>query len=1091
MKKIRKTTLLLLALSYFAIAYAQQKTIIRGRVIDKNDKSTIIGANVIEYDKDNRIINGTICDINGDFVLQIKDINNKIRISFMGYKTIEIKIDPAKTLTIELEPEAQTIEEVVVTGIAQRRDNLTNLDDRDKATANVRVDLRDMKESGVLSVADALQGKVSGLDILNASGDPGSGSRIVIRGLGTIGNSKPLIVIDGIPISNPPDYQNFNLASANAEDIGTLINISVQDIKSVEVLKDAGATAAYGSRGSNGVLLIETHKGRKGKVKLDYTYKKSYNFQPPAIPMLNGDEYIMLQTEEWHNRDGIYTLPAEIDYNNSNLYLRNNYIRNTDWIAAVTQNAITNDHYVNLSGGGEKATYFTSLGYIDEEGTTISTGSKTFSTRVNLDYLLSQKIFFNIHFTYSNISINDNYAPNGRNIREMAYIKAPNMSIWEYDENNKLTGEYFTPINSYQGDGMSYYNPVAVAKLGKNDRTKNYLSNSFSVRYKLAKWLTFSETVSIEITGGKNNAYLPYNAVGIDWLNWQVNKADEVNEINQVFKTMSQLYYNVPITNEKHKLSGALTWNTEQKRYEQMQIQSNKTPSVDIQDPSINAQINWIGSFLDEAKYLQGVFSINYKYDDKYLLSSTYTREAHTSFGANNRWGSFYAVSSAWRFSEESFLENLAFLGDSKIRASWGISGRQPDNSYVRFSKYGDPSTLQLFYGGYYGGQGLPKGYMDHLGVVPTQAQLSNLRWELTETFNLGLDLSLFKERFTATLDAYKKETTDILFKDYRIPTSSGYETLKQYNGGKIENFGWELMMDYHFIKKKDLLCSFNFNISQNKNTFSALPANFNYEKSSSIGNGEYPQLIVEGEPIGSFYGFRYQGVYPKDADAVAKDENGSTMYDIYGAPIPMVYNGTYVFRGGDSKYEDINHDGKIDLNDVVYIGNSNPKFYGGFGPSVKYKNFQIFCHFQYRLGYDIVNNIASKTQGMNDRNNQSKAVLRRWRAQGDDQPDMIPRAYLNNPANNLGSDRYVEKGDFLRLLNVQLNYRLGAKACEKLHLRTVSMTLSARKIATFTNYSGQDPEVSPDASNPFWMGVDNSRTPPPRIMTFALTIGF
>jgi hypothetical protein len=247
---------------------------------------------------------------------------------------------------------------------------------------------------------------------------------------------------------------------------------------------------------------------------------------------------------------------------------------------------------------------------------------------------------------------------------------------------------------------------------------------------------------------------------------------------------------------------------------------------------------------------------------------------------------------------------------------------------------------------------------------------------------------------------------------------------------------------------------------------------------------------VLQGQPIGSFFGFRYLGVYPSDADAMAKDAEGNTLYDNTGTAIPMTY-GTHTFKGGDARYADINHDGKIDLNDVVYIGDSNPDFIGGFGTAIKYKNIEFSCGFHYRFGFDIINGVAIETEGMNNRNNQSKAVLRRWRVQGQDEPGMLPRAYLNHEANNLGSDRYVEKGDFLRLLNVMIGYRLKQETCEKLKLRTMAFSVSARKLLTFTKYSGQDPEVGQDASDPFWIGEDKANTPPPRTVTFTVSVGF
>ncbi|MFN2396666.1 MAG: SusC/RagA family TonB-linked outer membrane protein, partial [Bacteroidales bacterium] len=372
----------------------------------------------------------------------------------------------------------------------------------------------------------------------------------------------------------------------------------------------------------------------------------------------------------------------------------------------------------------------------------------------------------------------------------------------------------------------------------------------------------------------------------------------------------------------------------------------------------------------------------------------------------------------------------------------------------------------------------------------PASIQLDNLRWETITSYDVGLEFSLFDDRVYLEGDIYKKTTTDILFPRYDIPYSSGFTQLRYLNGGEMTNNGWELMADGKVIRTKDWLVSLNFNTSRNINSFNELPENFNTERSTSIGNEQFPRRVVKGEPIGSFFGFRYLGVWSRDEDVVARDADGNLLRDSEGRPIPLRYRDSYTFKGGDPIYEDVNHDGKIDLNDVVYIGDSNPDFVGGFGGMVRYKNFDFSAAFHYRIGFDIVNGIAMQTQAMNNRNNQSKAVLRRWRVQGQDEENMLPRAFMFHPANNLGSDRYVEPGDYLRLNNVKVAYQLSQDMCSKIGLRKASFTLSARKLLTFTNYSGQDPEVSQDASDPFWIGVDNARTPPPMIYTFTIGVG-
>jgi hypothetical protein len=455
------------------------------------------------------------------------------------------------------------------------------------------------------------------------------------------------------------------------------------------------------------------------------------------------------------------------------------------------------------------------------------------------------------------------------------------------------------------------------------------------------------------------------------------------------------------------------------------------------------------------------------------MIQGNIRGDAFSSFGANHRWGLFKGVALGWRFSSEPWMDNLNFIGESMIKASWGVSGRQPTNQYARFATY-NSSTDYIYYP----------------GIINSQIQLDNLQWESITQSNIGIELNMFNDRLFIQGDLYKKKSTNILFQDYRLPTSSGFDKLGYLNAGEMVNNGWELMFDYRVIRKKDLRVSVNFNTSHNVNSFTQFPDNFNREKSTSILNEEYPLRLQEGQPIGSFFGFRYLGVYPTDQDAYGVDANGNLLRDYNGDPIPMSY-GTYSFKGGDPKYQDINHDGRIDLNDVVYIGDSNPDFIGGFGASVKYKNFDLNLGFHYRVGFDIINKVAMETQGMNNKNNQSKAVLRRWRIDGQNEKDMLPRAFMNHPASNLGSDRYVEKGDYLRLLNVMLGYRFEKEFCDKLNVRTLGVTFSARKLFTLTHYTGQDPEIGQNAQDPFWIGADEANTPPPRVYTIALSVGF
>lgn len=1072
------------------VTFAQEEVIIRGRVLDKTEGVSVIGANVIEYDKENRVVNGTVCDVNGDFLLKLKDPANIVKVVMIGYNTKTIPSSAASNITIELVPTTRQVGEVVVTARKREELSLTNIDDRDVASSRVKVDMEEMRESGALSAADALQGKVSGLDIIAASGDPGAGSQLVIRGISGMGNNKPLVVIDGIrqqPINDYNGGDQFDLASADQEDISNLLNIALQDIKSIEVLKDAASTAVYGAEGADGVLIIETFKGKFGKVKFDYSYKGSMLFQPKAIPMLDGDEYIMLQLEEWHNKEGVFDVPPEIAYDVDYVDFFN-YSQNTDWLGAITRTGRTHDHYFNLSGGGEKTSYFTSFSYIDEKGTTLNADAKTFISRINLDYRLSKKTLFSVQFSYinerigNNVKLDDGTGTNRtRNVREMAYMKAPNMSIYRYDALGNRTDEFFNPINSYQGSGAVYFNPVAIARLSKDDSRSNRLQNNFTLQYNVNRWLNFRETLSFQFGGNKGFTYLPYSALGTDWLEWTVNKAEESNNINTSINTETQLAFNSPFDSSNHSISGAVAWITNQAQYEWMNLQSRNLPSVVIQDPAAGGRINWIGDGSGESRNIGAVANVNYKYKDRYMVQGIFRADAYSLFGANNRWGYFKSLSFGWRFSDEPILDNFNWLGESMFRVSWGVAGKPPasrpglpDVTYARFATYESGSY----------------NYYNHIGVVNTQIALDNLKWQSVVETNIGLELSLFNDRLYLEGEVYKKRTEDMIFAPYYISSSSGFANVPYFNGGELENKGWEFMMNYIVIKKKDFRVTTYFNTSHNENAFKKFPDNFNKEKDVTIGDGKYPLRLEEGQPIGSFFGFRYLGVYPTDEDAFARDVNGNLLIDAFGNAIPMSYKG-YIFRGGDAKYADLNHDGKIDLNDVEYIGDSNPDYTGGFGANIKYKNISMQFGFHYRVGFDIVNRNAINTQGMNDKNNQSKRVLNRWRVEGQDYEDMLPRAFMDHEANNLGSDRYVEKGDYLRLLNLMVTYQFKKEFCQKLNINSLDVSLSGRKLFTLTNYTGEDPEIGQDASDPYWIGEDKSNTPPPRMYTLTVSVGF
>ncbi|MDX9882112.1 MAG: SusC/RagA family TonB-linked outer membrane protein [Prolixibacteraceae bacterium] len=1068
-----------LLLQFFQLS-AQQGFVVRGKISDGVDKQPIIGGNVIEYDEQKRIVRGTTTDVNGNFVLKTSGPDVTIFVSFIGYKSQEFKLNSQSVLNIELTPENIGLDEITVVHVVES-DPLTNLSQRDMTSSRVKVDMAAIKSLGVVSAEESLQGQVAGLDIQSLSGDPGKGSSIVIRGLSSLGGAKPLIVVDGIPQDIKFDT-TFDLSSADQQDIGDLVNIAPQDIKSIEVLKDAASAAVWGSKGANGVLLIETYRGRKGKTRFDYQAKFTLNIQPPAIPMLNGDEYIMMQLEQLQNANGIFEIPPEIAYDRDFVDFYN-YTANTDWVGAITQKGTINDQYLSITGGGEKTRFFTSINYQKNKGTTINTSLDRLSTRINLDYNASEKLLFTTNFSYTNSLLGDNYVIRANlgegsrnvNIREMAYVKAPNMSIMEYDPQGSLTGEYFTPIYSYQGDGTDYFNPVAVGKLSSNDIGENQINNSFVLTYRILNWLRFRETISFLYLNSKRKIFLPYNAIGADWLDTKKNEATETNSTNTKIMTRSQLIF-APKLGDDHSLSGILMWETDAQRGEFHTLRSNRGPSIDIQDPAANAPINYLGSGSSLSRSIGAMASLNYKYKDTYIASFNLRADGSSRFGASRRWGKFPSLSLGWRFSSEPWMKNYAFLSEGMLSVSYGQTGREPSSPYDRHAIYNTAN---------------PNQYITDPIIIPLQVQLANLKWQTVSSWNLKLDVSFFNNNLNVTGEVYRKITEDLLWKSYSIPGSSGYSSLKWYNGGELDNRGWELFMRAKLLQVDKMLWTFNFNISRNINSFLSFPQNFNNEVATTIGNGQYPRRANIGEPVGSFYGFRYLGVWPSDEDVVALTKEGDILRDVNGTPIPLSYLGTYKFQGGDAIYEDVNHDGVIDLLDVVYLGDSNPDFIGGFGSVFKWKNFSLSANFHYRLGYEIVNEVAMMTEGMLNKKNHSKAVLHRWRRQGQNEKGMLPRAYMDHPANNLGSDRYVEKGDYVRLSSLVLNYSMDQEFCKKIGVRSIELGVNVRRLFTITNYSGQDPEVPQTGDDPFWFGTDNARTPVPKAYTINFDIGF
>jgi TonB-linked SusC/RagA family outer membrane protein len=1092
MKKIILLTgLFMCLLSFIGTVSAQKTEIIKGLIIDKITEETMPGVNVVEIDDKGRFVSGVVSDINGNYILKVKDVTDSIQVSYVGYKKSVFSIDKRTTINIALELESTTLQEVRVTANKVSNDGITQV--RDLGTAVTRMELKEMKSVMSTSVEEMLMGRMGNVDITAVSGDPGAGLNIRIRGTASLNaKNNPLIVVNGIQYS--PDFENFDFANADVQKFGNLIDVSPEDIESIEVLKDAASTAVWGSAASNGVIMIKTKRGIKSPPIFEYTFKNTIAKEPDPIPMLDNGGYASLMREEVYNYNIISnhnaTIPPyfyQIDFEPSEDFNYYDYIQNTNWVKEITRIAYIQQHDFSVRGGGDKTKYNLSVGYYDEEGTVIGNRSRKLNLRSSLDYDLSTKLQFKSDVMYTHYDDDATYDredwefADNKQIRSIAYRKMPNLTVYERDTNNVPTSQFFTDP-TLQGSSTEVYNPVAFAELATNNTIKDNARALFNIRYLILPGLTFNSTITLDIFDSKQSKFLPAEAIG-NYTSSFTNRAVNItNKKSSVF-TKNQLVYN-PKLGPNNYLGIIGQFDTEETIERGLNVQTNFSASRYLQQPVGEKNINYMSSDFSRYRSMGLFVSANYKYKDKYILMIGAKGEGTSKFSAESRWGIFPTGSVAWRFSEESFMKNIRFINDSKIRLSWGRSGNLPDGNYLYFNKYESYSDLN---------------YMDIRGTQPEGMELTSLRWETIQQTDLGLDLAMWDMRINITFDAYIKKTLDLYLKETEIPNSSGFNTIN-INNGEMQNRGLELAVDINVIKRENFQFYINANVSKNQNIVTMLPDNYSFETGNVLNNGEYLMKVVPGEPLGGFYGYKYLGVYSRTSDAVATDAEGNPIIGLDGYPLSMQMGNAgsekYTFVGGDSRYQDINHDGKIDELDVVYLGNLNPDYMGGGELRFRYKNVTFSTFLNFKTGSKIINQTRMYAENMSGFDNQTTATNSRWRSEGD--VTDVPRALWQGPGgatplygyNWLGSERFVENGSFLRLKTASLMYNFSTKFCDKLRIKDLKIYATGYNLYTWTNYTGQDPDVAPP-SKPDKLPVDNNLTPPSIRLMLSINITF
>lgn len=1100
--------IIMVLLCLMTMGASAQITAVHGTVSDEFGEIT--GASVCEIDGTGRIIEATVTDLNGNFSMKIRNTKDKIRFSYVGCKSQTLPIDRDE-YAVTLKSETNLKE---VTVVAKRRVNGGGLSipEREISFASQSISTKEFEGLGMNTIDEALQGRISGLDIVSMSGNLGSGTTMRLRGsssISTLTNSNPLIVVNGNTWN--VDMSNFDMSSANDEQFAQLLNINPEDIEELTVLKDAAATAIYGSQGANGVIEIKTKRGKRGAPRISYSLRLTGTYQPKGYKLLSGDDYTMLLKEAYFNpeqKDGAANIP-EINYDPT-FSEYEQYNNNTDWQDAVTQLGLRQNHYVSVTGGGEKASFRIAGGFDNETGSVIKQHLQRFSTRVSLDYFVSERIKISTNFSMT-------YTKNKRNydaLLPLAYKKMPNMSIYEQDPvTGENTNRYYQMLQTapevFKDDQKKYVNPVASANLAKNDQRTYDITPEFQINYHLLgldeehHQLNWEGRVYMNIFNDYVDKMYPSELVTIPWKDG-VNLANGGSTKNVSFTTKQTLTFIPHFTNKDHSLMMLgrfeLTSGNSNGQGTDKYGLSSGTGSVDAE-----GMIKGLSSSFAQWRSMYYTFSTHYAYKGRYMFDFSVRADGTTKFGPDRRWGYFPAVSGRWNIVDEPWMKATNnWLSMLSARVSWGKVGNQPGQDYLYESKYGSTDR-----------------YLDMAAMRPLNIRLTDLRWETKATWDVGMDLGLWNDKFVFALEWYDAKTSDMLMKDVRIPSNSGFYTKAYANVGSMRNRGWEFNINTnHLIQagKKfwvDLNATFANNkneiLTMDENVLKSLNTDFNFD-----GNRVTLQRVQLHNPFGAIYGFRYKGVYQyqyetflnmTDAERldfiasgktapVAMTAEGKVIYDDEGEPVRMMYNfsndGTgknYKFKGGDAMYEDVNNDGNINALDIVYLGSSLPKLTGGFGFNINYNRWKLNAQFNYRIGNKILNLARLDAEAMINNNNQSQAVNYRWRKEGD--VTSIPRAMYGKGTNynTLVSDRFVENGSFLRLNYLQLSYSFDPKFVKKaIGLSGLRFYASANNLFCLTKYTGVDPEIGYGS---YGAATDNGQTPRCKSYTLGITVDF
>lgn len=1008
-------TLVLILLSIVTVN--AQNVEVSGKVIDNASGEPLMGVNVVL--KGTMI--GTATNLQGEYSLDAPD-DAVLVFSFLGFQTEEVNISGRTNIDLALERADNELEELVIVGYGKKKKrNLTG--------SIVSVSGEEIDNSAAHDPVSALQGRAAGVQVISNSGAPGGGMSIRVRGNSSLnsGNS-PLYVIDGVPVES---NSQSTLNGSENHGLNPLSAINPNDIESIEILKDAASTAIYGSRAANGVVIITTKRGVQGKAKINLNISTGVSELPRKLPVLNASQYRQVIIDSYNNMEN----PTEVTWAViDSLNPKNN--GDVDWQEELYRIAPQYMADLSITGGAENMRYAWSSSYLDQDGIILNSNYYRITSRLNVDFDVSDRLTVGQSISYThgiNNRINAAGTGNTSLVRELL-IRPPSYSM-------------YLPDGSLNGYQWGKRNPVGLAELATHLNTTDRLLGNQYAEIQIAEGLKFRSNISLDLLSMKEDEFFPSTLDYREGYNeGAVRSIKNLTWANENFITYDDSFKG------GHNFSALLGLSFQDWKYERTGLDGMFFPSDNVRTLNAAGTIsNQEVNITTEHSMLSYFGRVSYDYIERYLIELNLRADGSSRFGQDERFGYFPSASVGWRFSEEPFIRNNQnFLSDAKLRLSVGQTGNEAIGNYTSRGEFA-----------------VGTNYLDYSGAAPSVMPNTGLTWETTTQYNAGLDISLFRNRINFTADVYLKETHDLLY-NVPIPRTTGFSYITQ-NIGEIENKGAEFSLTSHNIDNA-FKWNTNFNISLNRNKVVDLPDEL--LTNGYIQNGRY-HILKEGMPIGTFYGWKFEGVYARDEDNVNGVTNGALGRE---------------FEGGDPIWNDLNGDNIINGDDRQVIGDAQPDFFGGITNDFSYKNLSLNVFFQFSYGNDIYSEINHQRNSVVRYNNLSTDALDRWRNQGD--ITNFPKPVRDDPmqSDSRVQSRWVEDGSYIKLKNVSLRYDVPFEMIDQWGLSSLNAYITASNLITWTEYTGYDPDVN--SYSGLRMGVDEGSFPQSRTIIIGLNFG-